>query len=687
MSDLMQISDELLEECKSIDSKESYRRFLERLEAACDDLGLDAARLGLESLDGTTRARAYLRLSLPDGSPDRSMLLQTLAEDNRWDHLLPAAALCVVRRFGDSREFQSKLLLGVDFFTAPESSRDGRFYTIKFMGFSGDTRFIEVLGEVLERQSHHCGPRTVITALGNLDVFVDEDLYPYHRSITVSSGHESTISIHTDERFGNSSNCVHCKFFPCRVNRYFVRAIEDCKLWNKIDPATLGEIIDYRDWGHHLEAVQRESSERRVAAESEEKFLQASRLMEARCYREAIPYLCAAILEREDLDFPLGWVRLSSCLRACGEEGLAFLVLREAGRWKGVFPQSFAEEYQQLVSFDNAARWRLAGTVEDDKTDPGDYLRAMKLVEFGFPGAGFDYRIAMALRESSTSAYSWYEMAECHKHLGERHLATLFAKCASKKTPDPSLQEKFAKTARGMLSSLEPSEDPGLDVERRVSDRRYIDRIRAMDDPAIREHPSEDERAEWAYWFVVSEELTAEAIAAAVLQRLRPLRSDYLVAMPEEFRSTTFYRLNRLAQDRLCKIEGLYPADVKKIDYFQIVERGLGRTGLPHVAAALGAAFHDLGYADALLGMAAGDVQKRGLPLITRFMTTLNLYRCEPPWARPVEEVLAVAQGALTFVEGWPGGEGGLSEEEKGLIDEIRAWIEAVREGAGLQIA
>src|SRR5215470_14904338 len=175
MLNLIRISDEILEECKSIDSKEAYRQFLERNTAICGDLDLGAAKLGLESSDGMMRARAYLRLSLPDGNVDRSMLLQALNEEGLEGHVLSAAAFCVTRRFAEDHDLQREFLLGADSFKAPRSSSDGRYYLIKLMGFSEDSHFRKILGEALERQSHHCWPKTVMEALKNLGVFVDKD--------------------------------------------------------------------------------------------------------------------------------------------------------------------------------------------------------------------------------------------------------------------------------------------------------------------------------------------------------------------------------------------------------------------------------------------------------------------------------------------------------------------------------
>lgn len=96
------------------------------------------------------------------------------------------------------------------------------------------------------------------------------------RSITVSrSG--SSILIHEDDRFSGSNNCVHCQYFPCRINRYYQGPIEDCKLWNRTDPSELLEIEDYRKEGQRFGTVEEQPgaseealSELRRAAEEQQ---------------------------------------------------------------------------------------------------------------------------------------------------------------------------------------------------------------------------------------------------------------------------------------------------------------------------------------------------------------------------------------------------------------------------------
>jgi len=72
-------------------------------------------------------------------------------------------------------------------------------------------------------------------------------LFGQSTSISVFDSSGGDILIHNDDKFRGSDNCKDCRFNPCKVKIWFKKKnIEDCKLWNKINPDTLGEIIDYR---------------------------------------------------------------------------------------------------------------------------------------------------------------------------------------------------------------------------------------------------------------------------------------------------------------------------------------------------------------------------------------------------------------------------------------------------------
>jgi hypothetical protein len=66
------------------------------------------------------------------------------------------------------------------------------------------------------------------------------------KSISISTNGD-LIYIHHDERFVGQDVCHHCRFSPCKVKRWFGgKNIEDCKLYNRMDPDTLGSIKDCR---------------------------------------------------------------------------------------------------------------------------------------------------------------------------------------------------------------------------------------------------------------------------------------------------------------------------------------------------------------------------------------------------------------------------------------------------------
>ena len=70
-------------------------------------------------------------------------------------------------------------------------------------------------------------------------------------SIAVDEGYSGDILITNDLRFSGTDNCRHCRFNPCKVKRWYGGYIEDCSLWNKTDPDTLGPIRDDRNRHKH----------------------------------------------------------------------------------------------------------------------------------------------------------------------------------------------------------------------------------------------------------------------------------------------------------------------------------------------------------------------------------------------------------------------------------------------------
>ena len=68
-----------------------------------------------------------------------------------------------------------------------------------------------------------------------------------YKSITVIGGRDGTIYIHDDLMYTGRDNCVQCRFNPCRIKKWYgYKNIENCKLWNKVDPSNFGNIQDVR---------------------------------------------------------------------------------------------------------------------------------------------------------------------------------------------------------------------------------------------------------------------------------------------------------------------------------------------------------------------------------------------------------------------------------------------------------
>ncbi|MCH9647427.1 MAG: CHAT domain-containing protein [Deltaproteobacteria bacterium] len=173
---------------------------------------------------------------------DADQIISILSEDS-FDRR--AAAFCLIERFGSDIALFRDLLLAAAVHKKPSLDRYGSSHLVDLMGLSGKTHFAPLLLNLLKNQYHHHPPSSTAKALELLGIEEHSAASRSGRSITVSQS-GSRLLIHNDDRFGGSSNCYCCKFFPCRVNHYYKGAIEDCKLWNKVDPESLLEIKDFR---------------------------------------------------------------------------------------------------------------------------------------------------------------------------------------------------------------------------------------------------------------------------------------------------------------------------------------------------------------------------------------------------------------------------------------------------------
>ncbi len=222
----------LLADLEGLDNLEAYRSFGERLR-----------RLIPGELDtAPSRALTWLHGAISQDDLDFEMLLKDLDDQSRLGR---AAAFCLVERFRDNPEILQDLILAPSPYKAPKANRFGSSHIIDLMGLSGSTELIPLLKRVLCENYHYHAPSWIARALENLGAEIDRRWMNDGRSITVTQN-GSALFVHHDDRFGGSSNCPSCSFFPCRINDYYRGAIEDCKLRNRTSPAKLFEIVDYR---------------------------------------------------------------------------------------------------------------------------------------------------------------------------------------------------------------------------------------------------------------------------------------------------------------------------------------------------------------------------------------------------------------------------------------------------------
>jgi len=243
LSTRTRISDEDLRACEDLKTQEDFARLAARLRST--SAGLDEATVVAQtrSLNPMRQARAFLLLAGLGARPEREALLAALASKEAV--LATAAAFCVAACCADEDTLLRELLFGATPWEPSQISKDGRYWLVTFLGFSGDHRCAPVLLEALREHAHFCSPSTTVEALEALGCELPPDVDPQRVSISVDPGSEG-ILITTDEKFSGYSNCPDCRFFPCRINRYYPGAIQDCSFWNRTDPETSGGIRDLR---------------------------------------------------------------------------------------------------------------------------------------------------------------------------------------------------------------------------------------------------------------------------------------------------------------------------------------------------------------------------------------------------------------------------------------------------------
>lgn len=467
------LDDSLVERCTNIDSSEEYQAFLADVRKVAQ--GYDPVSVIQQFLSPSNtcveqaQALIYLAVQDTDAAVSQTTLNSILSSDAREGCLAAASLYLVTQRADDDAYFQ-ELLLAPDSFSPPKASKNGCYYLIKFMGISGHTRFVELLSEVLTKHYHFCAQGAAAAALQKLGYQLDEDEIPYTRSIGVIDT-KSRIMIYTDNKYTGFSICPDCNFFPCRVNHYYAGGIQDCKLWNKIDPETLGEIKDKRDWGTDLASEKVEDNQQQKKI-----WKQANKFMAKKSYNQAIPYLCLALLLEEQWTaksnssiLPLAWIYLSHCFSVHNEKGLAFLAMREALQYKNLIPKVNVAERRKLQAFDDNPV-SILGQITDVNQKGYKAINYRKRKQWV---KAFDCYVYENICKTNGNAGNWFEMGECCRELSEVHLAELFMRRGAAISQDRSLARKFSK-GEYEVHELSETQDIGLSLERRKEERTPV---------------------------------------------------------------------------------------------------------------------------------------------------------------------------------------------------------------------
>jgi len=460
------LSWEVLNRAENLETHEGHAGFLGEVRERVEEISAEAVVPFLESENLNEQATAFLACAAWDLKSGTTFIESALLQESST--LTAAAALCAVTCFGEEEAFLRRLLLGIDEWHPSNVSRNARHFLILAMGTSGETRFAGLLYEAFEHP-HFCRPSTVAGALALLGDHLDDEKIPHQRSISVIQGLGGII-IGDDERYGGGSNCVDCRFFPCRINHYYRGGIEDCKLWNRVDPSGLGEFIDQRDWGEHHQVDQPKRRNAETLLRMARGFLKQGEAM------TAIPLLCEIVVDGELKDplQPVVWINLARCFSASGERLLEFVALREAARLQNLLGLSDREEREELDRF-----------VDDPEAMFGRPFPRDRRIRFGLRAQGYkasnlhtqalDCYTQGLICQGGNSGGVWSQMGECFAALGELWLAELFfRKAASLMKTDISLREKFIGRADAVRRERKGN-DPGLAIERRRADRAQSD--------------------------------------------------------------------------------------------------------------------------------------------------------------------------------------------------------------------
>lgn len=360
---------------------------------------------------------------------------------------------------------------------------------------------------------------------------------PKKRSITVMRmPGDNALILHDDPKFSGGDNCPSCRFSRggCRVHQYFRGPIEDCKLWNRTDPAELGPVIDWRretrpDADSKIVDPKDTSSPPLGPLPGVEPAIAAGRAL------EALALLCRAMRLFKNQAWPSGFLQLAKCLFALHEGGLARLCLHAAESLGELLDKGAPAERAYLDEQLAAAG---AGTAQDSGPD----LMRLEIAyrDADFPVLAYDCRLREIGREKAElSASSWADLATLHRLLGELSLAELaWRRAILLAGKNLSQRQGFEQKAAELAAMLEYHRGNTLDLERRTAERVLE---RASRDEDLRSRPAGDPRVEQIYWLRTTFLEPTAALARAVLARAS--EADPLLALPGEHLSQLAYRI------------------------------------------------------------------------------------------------------------------------------------------------
>jgi tetratricopeptide (TPR) repeat protein len=473
----------LVERCADINSAQEYYAFLTDVRKITKEYDKKVIQPLLEPSNvsmNQCNALIYLAVQDTDVVPPQGTLDQILSQQ-RGSLCIAAASLYLITRRADDEAYFRELLLTADPLTRSKGSKEACAFLTKFMGFSGNTQFIPLLYEVLAERYHFCWQSRIVTALNNLDEYPNEDNIPHLRGIRIEKmgGDDSRIYIHTDERYDGSSECPQCRFFPCKINKYYAGGIHICKLWNNINPDTLDDIVDKRDWGEQLVWEQKPVEDNEPQQKTMWK--QARQLMAKKSYCQAIPFLCSTLLLGETQiqqasALPLAWIYLSDCFEKQDEKALAFIAMREALQYKNLIPKSKTGERRKLQSFDDNPEVIIGPISRSDDIiiKKNILIKGYNYREHNQWVKACDHYVDSNRSHAGKDYQDWVNMGRSHRELGEYHLAELFMRRGMSIVHDRQLLRKSSQEADEIHELSLKNDVLGLNLERRRKERAPI---------------------------------------------------------------------------------------------------------------------------------------------------------------------------------------------------------------------